>query len=105
MTVKKMADIICRETGTLPAPKTRPKRVPVHIEMDGRLVKLNSGKSVWAYEGAAKCALRDHLKDRLASIERADGVEWNDPGKIKDDDLYGYLVESGRVRFVPLVET
>ena len=100
-TVNEAADDISAKTKRAATPKTRPKRTPVQIRLDGELVVLDSGKSIWACEGHAKTAFQGHIENYCGS----DAIEeTKDDKKAADRVLYEYLVESGRVEFVPVKE-
>lgn len=64
------------------------KKVAYIILVDGKRVKLSSGKYVWNGIGAAKSALTNHLQ----GIKYATGCDWNDFEK--------YITE--HVIFMPL---
>lgn len=102
-TVKDAADHIAAATAPMDPPKKRKNRVPVRIRLDGKFVKLASGKSIWNCEGHAKVALQGHVNGFVyfANIE-----EITDEERRRDDVrtarvVYEYLVESGRAEFVP----
>jgi hypothetical protein len=96
-TIKDAADAVASKTNTLSVVKSRRRMVPVRIEMDGKIIITESGKSVWACEGHAKSAFQGHISDIISHWEIEEKTEDRDARRT----VYEYLVESGRVRFVP----
>jgi hypothetical protein len=98
-TIKEAADALAARTKTLAVVKPRRKMVPVRIELDGKIIVTESGKCVWACEGHAKSAFQGHISDIISSWE----IEEKTEGRNALRTVYEYLVESGRVQFVPAV--
>lgn len=99
-------------------PADRKKRVNVQhvILVDGKKVKLLSGKEVWPSRGAARSALVYHVsvladrvnaagafKDAALSLTKLRYGTVRD-AKYKAKDVVAALLTTGRVEIVPLIE-
>ena len=84
---------------TPPKPKKPSKSNPTRIKVNGKIAKLNSGKSLWRTLGFAKNALNNHINGCMTYEDR------RKYGYMKTSDINKELVRLKIVEYVSVDES